>query len=419
VPAIAYLANLYPAAVEPYVNDEINELQCRGITVIPCSVRRSREISEERSVAVAAETISLEPLRLWMLLRALWLTIRNFAAIKPLLVRALHPTSPSERRCRALLHTLLGAYYALLIEKSEVEHIHVHHGYGASWIAMVAAALLEIDFSVSLHGSDLLLDAAYLDEKLRRCQFCRTVSEFNRRYIMEHYPEIDSRKIVVRRIGVNSMPLVVRPSLFSPGRPSMLAVGRLHPVKNHAFLLRACHLLKKKGIQFTCLIAGDGPERQRLASTIRDLNLENQVQLLGHVHHAALHSYYESADLVVLTSRSEGIPLVLMEAMVRGKIVLAPAITGIPELIHDGKTGFLYQEGSLSDFVSRVEFIYQEIRNLEGLRRAAHRHVLDNFDRQKNLAAVYELFLSRVSLLHQHRSDRATEALTCAYPVLQ
>jgi len=68
-------------------------------------------------------------------------------------------------------------------------------------------------------------------------------------------------------------------------------------------------------------------------------------------------SWYDRADLVVLTSRSEGIPLVLMEAMARGRIVLAPAITGIPELVIAGKTGFLYEPGSLQDFVARLLFI--------------------------------------------------------------
>jgi len=58
-----------------------------------------------------------------------------------------------------------------------------------------------------------------------------------------------------------------------------------------------------------------------------------------------MNGLYRFADVVVLTSRSEGIPLVLMEAMGRGKIVLAPAITGIPELVLPGKTGFLTPRG--------------------------------------------------------------------------
>ena len=62
---------------------------------------------------------------------------------------------------------------------------------------------------------------------------------------------------------------------------------------------------------------------------------------------------YRHADVAVLTSRSEGIPLVLMEAMARGRIVLAPAITGVPELVIPGKTGFLYAAGTLKDLVPR------------------------------------------------------------------
>ena len=70
-----------------------------------------------------------------------------------------------------------------------------------------------------------------------------------------------------------------------------------------------------------------------------------------------LDSLYRRADVVVLTSRSEGIPLVLMEAMARGRIVLAPAITGIPEIVIPGKTGFLYAPGALQDFVAKILFI--------------------------------------------------------------
>ena len=82
------------------------------------------------------------------------------------------------------------------------------------------------------------------------------------------------------------------------------------------------------------------------------VELEKQVTLLGHVAREQMACYYDRADVVVLTSRSEGIPLVLMEAMARGKIVLAPAITGIPELVIAGKTGFLYEPGS-STILSR------------------------------------------------------------------
>ena len=121
------------------------------------------------------------------------------------------------------------------------------------------------------------------------------------------------------------------------------------------------------------------------------------VKLLGYVSREQLGALYESCDLVVLTSRSEGIPLVLMEAMAQGKTVLAPAITGIPELVKDGQTGFLYRAGSLQDFTAKIEIVRSSQAALPRLRRAARQHVLQHFDREKNLAALADLLVSRIT----------------------
>jgi glycosyltransferase involved in cell wall biosynthesis len=177
----------------------------------------------------------------------------------------------------------------------------------------------------------------------------------------------------------------------------MLAVGRLHSVKDHAFLVRACRLLKNHDIHFACAIAGDGPERASLVTLIDDLDLQGEVHVLGHLSRQQLDARYAAADLVVLTSRSEGIPLVLMEAMARGKPVLAPAITGIPELVLDGQNGFLYHPGSLEDFVARVELVQRRKSVLGPLAQAARQHVLQHFNREKNLVAFSDLILANIS----------------------
>jgi glycosyltransferase involved in cell wall biosynthesis len=171
----------------------------------------------------------------------------------------------------------------------------------------------------------------------------------------------------------------------------------MHPVKDHAFLVQACHHLKRDGISFSCLIAGDGPERPRVARLVADLGLDDEVQLLGHVPHERLHRLYQSADVVVLTSQSEGIPLVLMEAMACGTPVLAPAITGIPELVLDGQTGFLYEPGSLNDLVRHLREILTARSQLSQVRYNARQHILQHFHRGKNLARFAEIFLERIA----------------------
>ena len=432
---VAYLANRFPSPVEPYVVEEIGELRKRGVRVTAGSVREPTP--EEVLVAGNSPDITLFPLRAVVLLQALWLCLRRWPRVSDLLWRVLCRGRESPvQRMKALLHTWLGACYAILLREHRVDHIHVHHGYFGSWIAMVAARLLDIGFSMTLHGSDLLLHGSYLDVKLELCSFCLTVSEYNRRFILEQYPEVEPQKVVVSRLGVeveDHLNFLPRAAERPRAVLNLLSVGRLHAVKDHAFLIRACAQLHATDAQFECAIAGEGPERKNLETLIRRYGLEDRVTLLGHVPREQAASLYDRADVVVLTSRSEGIPLVLMEAMARGKIVLAPAITGIPELVVPGQTGFLYQPGSMGDFVARLLLIHSLMhasgRRAEGhggglsanqvslesvvgdqldwMRHAARVQIRHNFNRSKNLRSFANTFLQRIfpqagSLLHEN-----------------
>jgi colanic acid/amylovoran biosynthesis glycosyltransferase len=438
---IAYLANQFPSPVEPYVGAEIEELRRRGVRVIAGSVwKQGERVRSSTELAGDPDFIVLQPFQITTLAKALWLCLRRWRRIADLLERVmLQGRETPLQRAKALLHTWLGACYALRLQEREVEHIHVHHGYFGAWIAIVAARLLNVGCSITLHGSDLLTHAAYLDAKLKSCQFCMTISEYNRRYILEHYPAIEPGNVVVARLGVD----VPEPRRFpaarvrdfrlwgSDSRFHLLAVGRLHAVKDHAFLVRACAQLCQRGLDFQCEIAGEGPERRNLDLLIREYGLEERVHLLGHVPHEQQDALYQRADVCVLTSRSEGIPLALMEAMARAKIVVAPAITGIPELVVAGLTGFLYQPGSVEDFAARILLIHQLITpglmthelmthritprgltstllasrlhgvpsaasQLDRVRNRAREQVRRHFNRQKNLEAFGDLFLRRV-----------------------
>jgi glycosyltransferase involved in cell wall biosynthesis len=115
------------------------------------------------------------------------------------------------------------------------------------------------------------------------------------------------------------------------------------------------------------------------------------------VARADLSGYYRHADLIALTSVSEGLPVVLMEAMAHEKLVLAPAITGIPELVEHGRTGFLYQPGSLPDLVSTVQWILDHKASLAAVESAAAKMIAINYDRRRNLRQFADQFLARIA----------------------
>jgi glycosyltransferase involved in cell wall biosynthesis len=411
---VAYITNEFPSPLEPYVIDEIVELRRRGAQVICCSGKRvsPNDLSlEER--AFWKETRFFQPLSDDELVRA----VRQLASdprslwqlVRPLLwERGPSPT----RRIRTLGHTVMGAALAEQLAPLKVEHIHAHHGYFASWMALAAARLLGIGFSFTLHGSDLLQRADLLSAKLRACQFCVTVSDFNRQHILRNYPSTPSEKIIVQRLGVDrvlSWPTPAPPAEADQRRFCLLSVGRLHQVKDYRFLIEGCAALRDQGLDFLCWIVGEGPERPALERQIMASGLQGRIYLIGQVPRADLPGYYRYADLVVMTSKSEGIPVVLMEAMAHEKLVLAPAITGIPELVEHQRTGFLYQPGSLPDFVSAVSWIQANKASLAEVQHAAAASIAASYNRQRNLRTFAEQFLARIS---QSEGDHA-------HPVLQ
>jgi colanic acid/amylovoran biosynthesis glycosyltransferase len=411
VSAIVYLANSFPEPGEPYVWEEIRALHNRGQKVLCCSFKRPSEECPELA-DFSRDTLYIRPFSLCSLFGAI-LLISRFVVVFDLIRRIIRGPEPVQQRLRTLAHTWLGASLAARLHGENVVHIHVHHGYFSAWAGMVAAHFLNATFTMTLHGSDLLVRADYLDCKLQNCCFCVTVSEFNREYIRRQYPAIDHSKILVHRLGVDLGFWKPLPDSLSDGTFRMLSVGRLHPVKGHEFLVRACGELKKAGVGFKCVIAGEGAEYDRLHEIIAELGLSKDVELRGRLPREQLPELYSKADVVVFTSRSEGIPIAAMEAMAMGRIVLAPAITGLPELITHGQTGFLYEPNSMQDFLAKLAEIRVNRLSLRHIRHVARQRIESKFDHQQNLAILIDDFFRRMPAVKENREIRD------ANPVLQ
>ena len=146
------------------------------------------------------------------------------------------------------------------------------------------------------------------------------------------------------------------PRLCQPQRKLLLAVGRLEPVKNFDALIHAFARLAHAFPDWDLIILGEGPERARLASTIRCMGLVQRVALPGVAGNVAY--WYGEADLFALTSRSEGFPNALAEAMAHGvPAVSVDCNTGPRDIIRHGIDGLLVPPddiAALSDALARV-----------------------------------------------------------------
>ena len=116
--------------------------------------------------------------------------------------------------------------------------------------------------------------------------------------------------------------------------PVVLYIGNLVPVKGLEVLIDAFARLAGQGVDFTGLLIGQGPLRSRLEDQVARRGLRDRVKLLGPRPHDRLPDWYRAADLFVLPSYSEGVPVVLLEAAACGTPFVASRVGGIPEVAH-------------------------------------------------------------------------------------
>ncbi len=179
----------------------------------------------------------------------------------------------------------------------------------------------------------------------------------------------------------------VPPTERWPARPRrILMVARLVEKKGIEVALSAMRLLRDRGCEAELRIVGDGPERTRIESLIRDWQLTN-VSLLGPLEHALTRHEFSQAHLYIqpsVTAESgdqEGIPVSLMEAMAGGIPVVSTRHSGIPELVIDGQTGHLTAERDADGLAVAIERLVHDRVGAERLAQGARARVEQEFDR--------------------------------------
>jgi glycosyltransferase involved in cell wall biosynthesis len=173
---------------------------------------------------------------------------------------------------------------------------------------------------------------------------------------------------------------------FEPGGYA-LYFGRLVLDKGLETMVRAAHAAK-----LPLKLAGTGPDEATLRSLVAELGAE--VEFLGYRSGSALHDVVRGARCVVLASELfENAPMMLLEAMALGKPVVGARIGGIPEVVIEGDTGWLFSSGSVPELAERLAAVKAlPDAHLAGMGRAARRHVEQVFSRQRYLDATLALY---------------------------
>lgn len=238
--------------------------------------------------------------------------------------------------------------------------INIHYITSESLYFLLLRPLLRYRLVLSVHGSDIMRpkpwDAPALPRLLRGADAITTVSAVTAERIRS-YPDVPGERVTVIPNGVSYDFWNAAAREATPIRSRMvLTVGRLHPVKGHDVLLQAFSLLRKRITGSHLVVVGEGGLRGELEGLRERLDLGGCVTFEGQLDAATVRARMRQASAFVLPSRSEGLPLALLEAMAAGVPVIATRVGGVPEVVLPGSGILVPPEDpeTLADAIERV-----------------------------------------------------------------
>jgi len=343
---VLYIVSLFPCWSETFIVREIRELVSQGVDIRILSLKPPLEkLVQEDAQALLPRVIY--PPKGWALFSAVVCGLRrdlmvNLAFVS-LVIRELWRSPISMAKTLIVWLRTLGATETTRTWKPD--RIHAHWATYPASSAMHLSRLLGVPYSFTAHAHDIFVEHQLLGSKLATAEFVATISEFNRRLLERTSKSASQCRIRIVHCGID-----VKNFPYVEGRAdpcAILAVGRLDEIKGFPVLVRACKLLRERGISFRCTIIGDGELRAELENAIEAYRLRDRVQLLGVLPQADVRRYLYSAGIFALPSvvardgNMDGIPVALMEAMAAGTPVISTRVSGIPELVEHRSSGFL------------------------------------------------------------------------------
>jgi glycosyltransferase involved in cell wall biosynthesis len=398
-PTVAYLTSVYARSSDLYIRGEVAQLRALGFTVFTFSIRRP-EACELVSDEIRAEYATTEfvlaaglPRLMLALLRTILRSPRRALAAVVLMFRT---STPGLRgRLWPLAYLVEAAHLAERLRARRVEHLHNHIGENSAAVAMLAAFLADLPFSMTIHGPsefDRPTQLA-LGEKIHRAAFTVAICEFVRSQLYRWSSPADWPKIHVVHCGLDGTFLDVGETAV-PETPRLVCVGRLAEQKGTLVLVEAVRRLAAEGLAFELVLIGDGPLRQPIEEAVERFGLREHIRLIGLQRIEVVRDEILRARALVLPSFAEGLPRVLMEALALSRPVISTYVAGIPELVVPNVCGWLVPAGSVEALGEAMrEALSAPAAVLERMGRAGAARVAGRHDGTIEMAKLAALIL--------------------------
>lgn len=396
----------FPRISETFISNEIRLLEEMGFTIHIFSMREPRESFTHDSVREIEAGVTYLPESMLsglpVLVRHTFMLLlerpgRFFSGLKLLFSRFRR----APKKHTWLKHFMQAAFLVRTAKGMGLAHIHCHFAHTPTTVGMYAAHFEGIPFSFTGHAKDIYTQSpARILDKIERARFLVTCTKYNKHYLDEMCRGKKPVHCVYHGINLD---------LFSAnGRPqtadapySIMTVARFVPKKGLDIVLRALRRLRDRGLDFRYTLIGDGADRDKVHTLIRELDLSDVVKLPGTITHEQVIRHFEAADLFVLGCREaedgdrDGIPNVVAESMAMGVPVASTTISGVPELVEHGQTGLLCASESVDGMAEIIERLLTDNELRQKVIPAARAKVDAVFNNKKlirELGGIYKSY---------------------------
>lgn len=286
--------------------------------------------------------------------------------------------------------------YRLKNKSDEIAHFHSHSLFLCTYIASRISTFNKTPFSLTLHTTTYHFNNDLLKYILNKATFLRTISTelepFFNKWIA------NASKFHYISNGVYGDEFMFNP--ISPSQNSflILAVGSLLDKKGFDLLIEACSLLKNNDFPFSCEIYGEGPERNFLTAIIHDLNLTNEIKLMGHKPIDQIIRRMRQAQTLVMPSREpkrstrDGLPTVIIEAMASKLPVIASSFAGIPDIVKHKQTGLIVPTDDYKAIANSIILLAYDNDLREKIINGGYEIAKNNYSISKSVNKLESLF---------------------------
>src|SRR5258706_8652888 len=423
---VAYLVKTFPRLSETFILNEILGVEDLGLQLEIFSLRKLPPESEpvHPDVAKVKGPVRYVP----SFIRPLWppgLALLLFSQLALLFAAPQRYFAAARFYFRSgnnprLKDFLQAGYLARALRRGKFTHLHAHFANLPTTVAEIVKHLTGIGYSFTAHAKDVYVTPpSELARKIKKAECVLTCTEVNQRYLAGLADQGTPIRLAYHGIDVNRFRALRSGDPPQNGEvPLILSVARFCEKKGLEFLIEACRILVDRGFHFQCQIVGYGALRNKLEKMIVDLALQSRVLLPGRMTQDRLAALYPRASLFVLPclvtedGDRDGIPNVLIEAMVCEVPVISTEVAGVPELVEHQKSGHLVEQRNSTALADAMQLLISSAELRNNLARKGRQTVLQGFTRESSARNVYNIFSSLLVSAESTDVPRKQAAMT-------